>query len=133
MIYIKYGLFISLLLLTSIRDIKTRIIPDYYHLAIALVALIGFKPIFSLIGILSALPFLMVAVIKNNDGIGGADIKFMAACGFSLGLPKGLLAGIIGLVLFIIFSIIKDFRKEKKCYPMIPFLTVGMIIGLLVI
>jgi prepilin signal peptidase PulO-like enzyme (type II secretory pathway) len=73
------------------------------------------------------MPFLVVALLKNSEGIGGADIKFMMAIGFILGFSRGLMAGIIGLVVFILFCIIKDFRKEKMSYPMIPFLAIGVV------
>lgn len=127
MLLFKYYLLITLLTLVSIKDIKTREIPDHCHIVIAALALIGFNPILSFAGLLCALPFMIVAVLNKGKGIGGADIKFMMAIGFVLGLSKGLMAGIIGLLAFVLFSSIKDFRKEKMCYPMIPFLSLGVI------
>jgi leader peptidase (prepilin peptidase)/N-methyltransferase len=123
----KYCLLITFLILVSIKDIKTREISDHCQIAIAALALIGFNPILSFTGLLCALPFMIVAVLNKGKGIGGADIKFMMAIGFVLGLSKGLVAGIIGLLAFVLFSSIKDFKKEKMCYPMIPFLSLGVI------
>jgi leader peptidase (prepilin peptidase)/N-methyltransferase len=127
MLWIKHCLLIIFLIAVSIKDIKTREIPDYYHIAISSLGFINFSPFFSVYGLFCVMPFLVVALLKNGEGIGGADIKFMMAIGFVLGFSRGLMAGIIGLVVFILFCIIKDFRKEKMSYPMIPFLAIGVV------
>ena len=117
--------------MTSIKDIKTREIPDYYHIAIASLGLINFNLLSSFLGVLCAMPFLIVAIFNNGEGIGGADIKFMAAIGFALGLPIGNLASIFGLTFFIAFFLIKH-DKEKIQYPMIPFLSLGCILSIFI-
>ena len=127
MLWIKYCLLVVFIIAVSIKDIKTREIPDHCHLAIIALGFIKFNLFFSCLGLLCALPFMIVAVLNNGKGIGGADIKFMMAIGFVLGLSKGLMAGIIGLLAFVLFSLIKDFRKEKVSYPMIPFLSLGVL------
>ena len=131
MLLFKYCLLITFLTLVSIKDFKTREIPDYFHILIASLALIDFKPILSFTGLLCALPFMIVAILSKGKGLGGADIKFMMAIGFVLGLSKGLMVGMIGLLAFILFSIIKDSGEEKVSYPMIPFLSLGVIWAIL--
>ena len=88
------GFFAALLGAASAWDIKKRIIPDGICLGVALTGLLTFEPI-RLFGILAAVPFLLAALIR--DGMGGGDIKRMAAAGLVLGLQKGIAAIIMGL------------------------------------
>ena len=132
MLIIKDDLFMMLLILVSIRDIKTRIIPDYYHVAILVTGFIDFKPLFSLAGILAALPFFIAAVITKGKGIGGADIKFMAAAGFAQGFDAAIAAAVIGLVSFVLFAIINNGFRKKGSFPMIPFLAFGFMIRMFI-
>ena len=76
--------FIALLCTASVTDLTKRIIPNWLCLGIAGVSIIGFTPV-KLLGILIAQPFLLAAVFFG--GMGGGDIKLMAACGLVLGLP----------------------------------------------
>ena len=85
------------------------------------------------LGIFIALPFLLAAVFLG--GMGGGDIKLMAACGLVLGLPKGLLAAMAGLSLLLIYVVIyrivcKVQRGEaKKAFPLAPFLSAGCLLA----
>lgn len=124
------GLFIILLLAASIFDIKKRIIPDAICLFIALTGLIGFEPV-RLFGILAALPLLLAALLWS--GMGGGDIKLMAAAGLILGFQRGLAAMMIGLTAMLLFyffyTIVQGLRKRErqKAFPLAPFLSVGCI------
>ena len=122
--------FVSLLLIAAINDIKTRTIPNFLCLAIAVISALNFTPV-NLLGILSALPFLITAMIMG--GMGGGDIKLMAACGLVLGLPSGILATIIGLSMMLIYAVIYNTvqklgkREGCKTFPLAPFLGIGCI------
>lgn len=122
------GLFISLLLAASLWDIRKRIIPDSICVFIALTGLIVFEPL-KLLGLFSAIPFLLAALIW--DGMGGGDIKLMAAAGLVLGLPKSIAALIIGLTAMLVFHAICFInqklrgRNASKAYPLAPFLSLG--------
>lgn len=124
--------FVALLCSASLTDFRKRIVPDWICLGIASIAIIGFTPE-KLLGILIALPFLLAAVFFG--GMGGGDIKLMAACGLVLGLSKGLLAAMAGLSLLLLYASIyrivcKAQRREaKKAFPLAPFLSAGCLLA----
>ena len=123
--------FVALLCTASVTDLTKRIVPNWLCLGIAGVSIIGFTPV-KLLGILIALPFLLAAVFFG--GMGGGDIKLMAACDLVLGLPKGLFAAMAGLSLLLLYAAIyrvicKVQRQEaKKAFPLAPFLSVGCLL-----
>lgn len=124
--------FVALLCAASVVDLKHRIIPDWLNLMIASISLLCFSPE-QLLGIFVALPFLLAAVFFG--GMGGGDIKLMAACGLMLGLPKGLLAAMAGLSLLLIYVAIYRIvckvqrREAKKAFPLAPFLSAGCLLA----
>lgn len=125
---LQSGLFFALLLTASVIDIKKRIIPDSICIVIALTGLIYFAPV-QLLGLLTALPFLMAAMICG--GMGGGDIKLMAAAGFVLGIGGGIAATVTGLTAMLLFyAIYKTITKARgrecsKAFPLAPFLSIG--------
>ena len=124
--------FAALLCAASVVDLKHRIIPDWLNLMIASISLLCFS-LEQLMGIFIALPFLLAAVFFG--GMGGGDIKLMAACGLVLGLPKGLLAAIAGLSLLLLYVAIYRIvckvqrREAKKAFPLAPFLSAGCLLA----
>lgn len=124
--------FALLLCAASVFDLRRRIIPDTLNLSIAASALLCFSPA-QRWGILIALPFLLAAVLCG--GMGGGDIKLMAACGLVLGLPKGMLAATAGLSLLLcyagIYRIICRVQgwEDVKSFPLAPFLSVGCLLA----
>jgi len=132
LLYLLKGcLFILLLTAASVIDIKKRIIPDKICLLIALAGIIPLEPL-RLLGILAALPFLLAALF--NGGMGGGDIKLMAASGIFLGIMGGIAASVISLtamlLFYFIYSIIQRLseRECRKAFPFAPFLSVGCIV-----
>ena len=121
-------IFTALLFAASVCDLKSREIPDWLNGAIALTALLSFTP-WNLLGILTGLPFLIAAV--TCGGMGGGDIKLMAASGHVLGLPGGIAATILGLSAMLpvcgTVTLIKRLRgnREKIPFPLGPFLAAG--------
>lgn len=124
--------FLALLLTVSVIDLRTRTIPDTLNVLIALTSFFVFEP-WNLIGIFTALPFLIAAVFCG--GMGGGDIKMMAACGVVLGLPYGLFAEMLGLFVMLGFYAtyycIQKIRKREcvKSFPLAPFLSIGCTIA----
>ena len=113
-----------LLIITSYHDIKTRQIPDIYSMMLVLLALC--VPHYeNLWGVFCCLPFLIAAIS------GGADIKIMGAAGMVIGFVPGISAMIIGFLGMIVFhfgrSLLIGKMQWKQSYPLIPFLTVGII------
>ncbi len=126
--FIQGGIFFALLLLASIFDIRKRIIPDTICLFIAFTGLIYFEPV-KLFGILATLPLLIVALVWG--GMGGGDIKLMAASGIVLGFTESIAAMVIGfttMLLFHVFYVMAQRlrgRDAPKAYPLAPFLSLG--------
>lgn len=124
--------FVILLCVVSVFDLRRRIIPDTLNFAIAASALLCFS-LTQLWGILIALPFLLVAVLCG--GMGGGDIKLMAACGLVLGLPKGMLAAATGLSLLLLYAAIYRIVcrvrgwEAVKAFPLAPFLSAGCLLA----
>ncbi len=119
-------LFAILLLIATYTDLKKREIPDKLSIAIVVLALFDFHPL----GLLSALPFLVAAMI-NPEGIGGGDIKLTAAVGLYLGFSKTLVGVVLALILSIITYWVLCIGKQKqevsKAMPLAPFLTIGFL------
>lgn len=125
-------IFIALLCAMSVSDLKRRIIPDSLSLAIAASSLLCFSWS-NLWGIAVVVPFLLAAVFCG--GMGGGDIKLMAACGLVLGLPKGLFAAAVGLGLLLLY--VAGYRmyckvrgrEAIKAFPLAPFLSAGCLLA----
>lgn len=120
-------LFVFLLLIASVCDLRKREIPDWVNGAIAVASLLCFQPV-NLWGVIPSLFFLAGAM---KGGIGGGDVKLAAACGLVLGLPAALAGTILGLSLLLLFhwaaSAISICYKKKAAavYPLAPFLALG--------
>ena len=124
-------LFLFLLAAVSVCDIKSREIPDILQAAIALLSLLHFSP-WDLAGALTALPYLLVALVwKEPGGIGGGDIKLAASMGTVLGLPASLAASVMGLSAFTVYGLICSCmgrpagRPGRAAHPAGPFLAAG--------
>ena len=125
---VQGGFFAALLLAASIFDVRKRIIPDSTCLGIAMIGLLTFEPV-KLAGVLAAALFLIAAMLFG--GMGGGDIKLMAAAGLVLGFSKSMDAAVIGLTALLVFhagnTIIQKLRGRaaQKAYPFAPFLSLG--------
>ncbi|ADL05384.1 A24 family peptidase [Lacrimispora saccharolytica] len=125
-------LFFSLLGIAAYTDIKKREIPGILCVAMVLISLLDFKAV-SVFGILAALPFFIAAMISPS-GIGGGDIKLMAAVGLVLGFWETMFGMTIGLAAVVVIHGIrillfkkKDIGAEPKAYPLAPFLMFGFV------
>lgn len=130
------GFFYALILIyASYKDIKEKIIPDKVHLMIMVVSFIEVNLMDSTLGfIIVPLPFFITALLKG-DGIGGGDVKLMAASGFFLGLKGGFIASIIGLTLAVVINFIyyKIKNKDKNIsFPLAPYLSIGCFLSYLI-
>lgn len=128
LLLLQGGSFAALLATASAWDIRKRIIPDTLCLCIALTGLLTFEPV-KLFGILAAVPFLLAALFWG--GMGGGDIKIMAAAGLVMGFHKSMAAIIMGLTVMLVFHAIRFIvqklrrRDVQKAYPLAPFLSLG--------
>lgn len=125
---IKGFLFAQILIFAGYYDAKTKTIPDTVHVLIILTAFINLDLLQSILGFLIVpVSFLIPALAKSN-GVGGGDLKLMAACGFLLGIKGGFTAGIIGLLLAVITNSLyyKVISKDKNIsFALAPYLGIG--------
>lgn len=132
LVLLQGGIFTVLLVAASVWDIRKRIIPDTLCLCIALTFFLAPSPE-KLFGILVAVPFLIAALIWG--GMGGGDIKLMAAAGLVLGFYKGMTAMVVGLVSLLLFHTVRAIIQKlhgkivPKAYPLAPFLSLGCFIA----
>ncbi|WP_195200000.1 A24 family peptidase [Faecalispora jeddahensis] len=132
LVAVQAAFFTLLLCAASVTDLTKRIVPNWICAVIAVLSIPGFAPE-KLPGIFIALPFLLAAVFFG--GMGGGDIKLMAACGLMLGLPKGLFAAMAGLSLMLLYVVIYRIvcrvqrREAKQAFPLAPFLSAGCLLA----
>ena len=130
------GIFFALLFAASVFDIRKRIISDTLCLLIALVGLAALEPA-RLLGVFTALPLLLAALLWG--GMGGGDVKLMAAAGLVLGFWRGMAAMVMGLAAMLLFhalcAVIQKLRGRNvpKAYPLAPFLSLGCLTAYFII
>ena len=123
-----------MLLYASVRDIKTREVPDSISVMLLILGLVDTDierfPSMLFGALLVFLPQFVSALINPSKALGGADIKISSSAAFLLGAQRGLFALIVGLTLAVIaMPIIRKIRKLPKDqpFPLIPFLSVGIV------
>lgn len=135
---ILYCLLASALLVLSVIDFRTYEIPFGINVFIAVLGLvrlctdlkqwylyvIGF---FLVSGI-----FLFVLWVTKGRGIGGGDVKLMAAAGLLLGAPKIFLAMLIGCLLAVVVHPLRmKLSGEGHSLAFGPYLAAGILISAL--
>lgn len=127
-------LFFCLMIGASYIDIRKREIPPIIWSLVALISALDFR-MAHLLGILAALPLLIIAVWIAPNRLGGGDIKLVAATGLVLGLQETNFALIVGFSLQILVSAtVSILRKMKKkevrelSLPLAPCLSLGFLI-----
>ncbi|MGI6562887.1 MAG: prepilin peptidase [Clostridia bacterium] len=130
----------SVLVVISFIDLDTQEIPNG---AVLLIIGLGVLNILldsslkwteSLIGFFAvSIPMLLIAMVSKG-GMGGGDIKLMAAAGLFLGWKNVLtaffiaclIAGVLGMILILLKK-----RERKDKIPFGPFLAIGILISML--
>ena len=116
---IKFGVLLALLIYASIKDIKSREVPDSVSGMMLILGLVGITdgdlPSMLLGMTLVFLPQYLAAIINPAKALGGADMKLSTALAFLLGWQKGLAALILGLLLsVVVMLIVQKVNKKKK-------------------
>ena len=125
----------SILLAISVVDFAVNEIPPQFNIALACLGLICLGSDLShwynyLIGAAAVSGiFLLMALATKGQGMGGGDIKLMAATGFMLGWQKILFVMVIGSVLgIIIHGTMMVILKKKHMLAFGPYLSMGVYI-----
>ena len=135
---IVYCLFTSVLIVVSFIDAKTLEIPIGCNYIIALLG--GVHVIMDidhlksyLIGAVCVSGFLLILyVITKGQGIGGGDIKLMAACGLLIGASNIVVAFMLGCILAAVIHLIRmKVSDAGRQLAFGPYLCTGVWIALL--
>lgn len=129
---------LATLTVVAFIDAEHKIIPDRFIIIIFALGIInvfvsGEGYLSHIIGLFAAsVPFLIIALLTG--GMGGGDIKLMAAAGLYLGWAGTVLSVIIGSIagaVFALYLLRKKRAGRKSEIPFGPFLSLG--IGLTVL
>ncbi len=132
--FFGYCIAFSALLVTAVIDFRTMEIPDSMWITVFIGGVFvylqqiindgGFKFdhfLARFIGIFAASGVLLILALITKGGMGGGDIKLMAACGFLLGWKQVILALIMGALIGTIYIIIKAIVNKGKVPRKVPF------------
>lgn len=146
-------LFILVLVVVSVYDLRWGIIPDKIILPSSILVLIGnfslfllnsryellnislknyFFDLLTAIGI--GLFFLVLIVVTRGKGMGGGDLKLAIFIALFLGFPLGILGVLLGFLTGAIGSVmllLLGKKRFKETVPFGPFLALGAYISLL--
>ncbi len=135
---ICYCVLFSALLVLSVIDFRTYEIPlgcNIFILAVGLIHLCMDYSNWSLyvIGLIAVSLFLyIIYVVSKGRGIGGGDVKLMAACGLLLGWKLNILGFLLGCILGSVIHIIRmKISREDHILAMGPYLSMGVMIAAL--
>jgi len=122
----------SMLMVLSVIDWRTFIIPNGINLVIFLLGVLRLVtdlanwPLY-LIGMLAVgLVFLLLHVLTGGNGLGMGDVKLVAAAGLLLGWQKMLLAVLVGSLAGSVIHIIRMRRGAGKRLAFGPYLAAGI-------
>ena len=133
---------VCVLIILSVIDLRTFEIPIQLNVSILLLGLIRLGldyenwPLY-VIGFISVSGFLYLVLllstwILKKEGIGGGDIKLMAAAGLLLGWKLIVLSLMLGCILGSIIQItIMAVKKGEQMLAFGPYLSLGIIIAMI--
>ena len=127
----REALILVILLACAMRDARTRTVPNAFPLAIAAGSLIPPVSVYPG-GVLAALPLFAAAVI--GGGVGGGDVKVMAALGLVFGFWKAIWVLGLALTMFLLWdALMRLFRREEGAWPFVPFLFAAALVAVLIL
>lgn len=135
---ICYALSVSMLIALSVIDWRTYEIPFGLNIAILVFGIINMafnykNFLYYLIGMVCVSGFLLLLyLITKGRGIGGGDIKLMAAAGLLLGWKHIILALILGCIIGSVIHItLMKVSDKGRMLAFGPYLSVGIVISML--
>ncbi len=133
-----YCLLVSALIVLSVIDFRTYEIPVGINYFIAALGVVRVATDYTnwlqyLIGMICVSGFLLVLYwLTNGHGIGGGDIKLMAASGLLLGWQMNLLAFVLGCIIGSVIHVLRmRFSKAENVLALGPYLAAGIVISAL--
>lgn len=135
-----YCLFGSCLIAASGIDLDHLYVPDRFHVCIIILAVVSFftgnsERLFSLLaGSLAVGGFMLLVSLATRGGIGGGDIRLMAASGLLLGLPRNAFAFILAYItagIVCLIPMLQGRMHRKTEVPMVPFFAFALMVSAL--
>ena len=135
--FLIYAVVSTTLVIITVIDYEHKIIPDIITLPGIVLGLgagsylVG--PINSVLGFLAGGGLFYLLAVLSRGGMGGGDIKFIAAAGALLGWQKILLVIVVGATLgsIIGLALMVARKKDRKSQiPFGPFLAIGTLIAI---
>ena len=132
-----YSLLIPALMILSIADEKTREIPpviNFFILTLGIImTILRFDDLLDhILGFFAVSSFIFIIIlITHGRGMGGGDMKLMAAAGLLLGWKEIILAFFIGSVAGAVIHLLR--MLIKKAGPELafgPYLSFGIIVAM---
>ena len=131
-------------IIISISDIKTKKIPNNIVITMIVAWLITIIPMLiiqtpkalvmlqdSIFGFLMGGGFFLLVYVISKKGLGGGDVKFMAASGLYLGfhgvIPTMFCGSLLAAGTAIVLILLKKIKRNDSI-PLAPFLFTGMLL-----
>lgn len=131
-----YCLLVSALIVLSVIDFRTYEIPvgiNIFILTLGLIRIVtDLSHWFSYgIGLLSvSIPLLLIYLVTKGRGIGGGDVKLMAATGLLIGWKLNVLGFLLGCILGSVIHVCRmKLSGEGRTLAMGPYLAMGIAIS----
>ena len=131
------GIVLALILLyASLQDLSTHEADDFLWVMLVILSFVNFgdvgigSMIFGAVAVF--VPQMAIAMFTKKGGIGGADIKLSTAAALSLGFYGGVIGYCIGLIFAITVQLLSNKAKKRskdEPFPLLPFLSTGLMIG----
>jgi leader peptidase (prepilin peptidase) / N-methyltransferase len=135
---IFYCILTSALIVLSIIDFRSFEIPVGINLFIAIIGILrvafDFNNILSyLVGLCCVSGFLLLLyILTKGNGIGGGDIKLMAAAGLLLGYKLIILAFLLGCIIGSVLHLLRmAIWKQERVLAFGPYLSIGIFLSML--
>ncbi|MDO5292141.1 MAG: prepilin peptidase [bacterium] len=135
---VLYALTASVLITLSVIDFQTFEIPVGFNILIALFGLVHLALDYQnsttyLIGAVSVSGFIGILILATKGrGMGGGDLKLMAAVGLLLGWKLAILAFFLGCVFGSILHIMRmKITKADHVLAFGPYLSMGILVSML--
>lgn len=136
---VKGTIMAFILLYASVQDLSTREADDCLWVMLCILSLVNLRDVSIGSMLLGAafvfVPQMIIAMFAKTGGIGGADIKLSTAAALSLGFLRGTVGYMVGLIFAVVFQTVYNKIKgksNKEAFPLLPFLSVGLMIGYLI-
>lgn len=130
---VLYCLLASALLALSVIDFRTFEIPVGFNVFIAVLGLVrvltdlsGWKG-YAIGFFVVSVPLYIIYIVTKGRGIGGGDIKLMAASGLVLGWQCNILAFLLGCMIGSVIHVLRmRLTKAEHVLAMGPYLSIGI-------